>query len=82
MCPYWVLPATSRNSNSTVFPSGDILPVMRGHPKIYSTVDDIQALSIDDQPELVAQLVSEIVERLRGLQLRFRGLDTRFVGDG
>jgi hypothetical protein len=41
-----------------------VLPVMRGHPKIYSTVDDIQALSIDDQPELVAQLVSEIVERL------------------
>jgi hypothetical protein len=41
-----------------------VLPVMRGHPKILPTVDDIQALSIDDHPDLVAQHIAEIVERL------------------
>jgi hypothetical protein len=39
-----------------------VLPIMRGHPKIYATVDDIQAL--DDQPDLVQKIVAEIVERL------------------
>jgi hypothetical protein len=41
-----------------------VLPVMRGHPKIYATVDDIQALSIDDVPDLVAQHVADVVRRL------------------
>ncbi|MEO6835974.1 MAG: toll/interleukin-1 receptor domain-containing protein [Candidatus Tumulicola sp.] len=41
-----------------------VLPVMRGHPQIFSTVDDIQALSIDDYPDLVRQHVAEIVDRL------------------
>jgi hypothetical protein len=41
-----------------------ILPVMRGHPIIMAAVDDIQALSIDDHPDLVAQHVAEIVTRL------------------
>ena len=39
-----------------------VLPIMRGHPKIYGTVDDIQALSLDDHPGLVQQIVDEIVE--------------------
>src|SRR5580700_4255220 len=41
-----------------------VLPVMRGHPAILRTVDDIQALSIDDYPDLVQQHIAEIVERL------------------
>lgn len=41
-----------------------VLPIMRGHPKIYGTVDDIQAYSIDDHPDLVQRYVTEIVERL------------------
>jgi hypothetical protein len=41
-----------------------VLPVMRGRPKIYATVNDIQALSIDDHPDLIQQHVSEIVDRL------------------
>ena len=41
-----------------------VLPIMRGHPKIYGTVDDIQALSIDDQPDLVQQHIAEIAGQL------------------
>ena len=41
-----------------------VLPIMRGHPTIYPTVNDIQALSLDDHPDLVQQLVAEVVERL------------------
>jgi hypothetical protein len=41
-----------------------VLPVMRGHPAILAAVDDIQALSIDDHPDLVQQHVAEIVRRL------------------
>ena len=41
-----------------------VLPVMRGHPKIPAPVDDIQALSIDDHPDLVEQHVAEIVAAL------------------
>jgi TIR domain len=41
-----------------------VLPIMRGHPRILGTVDDIQALSVDDHPDLVAQQVAEVVERL------------------
>ena len=41
-----------------------VLPIVRGHPKIYAAVDDIQALSIDDQPDLVRQHIAEIVARL------------------
>lgn len=44
-----------------------VLPIMRGHPKILSTVRDIQATSIDEVPGLVAQIVAEIVERLSRL---------------
>jgi hypothetical protein len=41
-----------------------VLPVMRGHPTIYATVNDIQALSLDDYSDLVQQHVAEVVERL------------------
>jgi len=41
-----------------------VLPIMRGHPKIDQTVDDIQAISLDDDPNLIAKIVAEIVERL------------------
>lgn len=39
-----------------------VLPVMRGHPAILQAVDDIQARSVDDQPDLIAQYVAEIVD--------------------
>ncbi len=42
----------------------NVLPVMRGHPKIYGPVDDIQALSIDDHPNVVQEYLTEIVQRL------------------
>jgi hypothetical protein len=41
-----------------------VLPVMRGHPTIPVTVDDIQAVSIDDCPDLVERHVAEIVATL------------------
>jgi hypothetical protein len=41
-----------------------VLPIVRGRPKIYAAVDDIQALSIEDQPDLVRQHLAEIVARL------------------
>jgi hypothetical protein len=41
-----------------------VLPVMRGHPKILQAVDDIQARSIDDWPDLVQQHIAEILDRL------------------
>jgi hypothetical protein len=41
-----------------------VLPVMRGHPQMFAAVDDIQAVSIDDQPDIVQQHVAEIVGRL------------------
>jgi hypothetical protein len=43
-----------------------VLPVMRGHPTIPAAVDDIQAWSVDDHPDVVARLVAEVVERLAG----------------
>lgn len=52
-----------------------VLPVMRGHPKIFSAVDDIQALSIDDHPDLVAQYVAEIIAALGGRQVTVGGTD-------
>jgi len=44
-----------------------VLPVMRGHPKILESVDDIQAVSVDDQPDIVEQYVAEVVVRLSRL---------------
>jgi hypothetical protein len=44
-----------------------VLPVMRGKPTILPTVRDIQAVSVDDDPNLVEKIVSEIVERLAKL---------------
>jgi hypothetical protein len=44
--------------------SSCVLPVMRGHLEIYRTVDDIQAQSIDDVPNLVQQHVAQIVDQL------------------
>jgi TIR domain/CHASE2 domain len=41
-----------------------VLPVMRGHPVILQAVDDIQAKSVDDDPDVVAKVVAEIVETL------------------
>ena len=41
-----------------------VLPIALGHPAILAAVDDIQALSIDDYPDLVSQHIAEIVERL------------------
>jgi hypothetical protein len=43
-----------------------VLPIMRGRPHIDATVDDIQALSLDDHPDLVQQILAEIVSRLSG----------------
>jgi hypothetical protein len=44
--------------------SGCVLPVMRGRPRILQVVDDIQAVSIDDRPDLVERIIAEIVDRL------------------
>jgi TIR domain len=41
-----------------------VLPIVLGHPTIWAAVDDIQAQSIDDYPDLVQQHVAEIVDRL------------------
>lgn len=41
-----------------------VLPVMLGHPKIMAAVDDIQALSVDEHPDLVAQHIAEVIARL------------------
>lgn len=41
-----------------------VLPIMIGHPNILDTVDDIQAKSIDDDPNLVEEVIAEIVGRL------------------
>jgi len=41
-----------------------VLPIQRGKPKIPATVDDIQTKSIDEVPDLVEQIVAEIVQRL------------------
>jgi hypothetical protein len=41
-----------------------VLPIMRGHPKIDQSVDDIQAVSLDDNPDLIAQIVADVVKRL------------------
>jgi hypothetical protein len=41
-----------------------VLPVMRGHAKIDSAVNDIQALSIDDHPDLVKEHLAEILASL------------------
>jgi hypothetical protein len=41
-----------------------VLPIMRGKPVILATVDDIQAASIEDQPDLVAQIIAEVLGRL------------------
>jgi hypothetical protein len=41
-----------------------VLPIVLGHPAIWSAVDDIQALSIDDHPDLVQNHIEEIVARL------------------
>jgi hypothetical protein len=41
-----------------------VLPVRRGRVKVYGPVDDIQAPSIDDYPNLVQEYVAEIVARL------------------
>jgi hypothetical protein len=41
-----------------------VLPVMLGHPTILRAVDDIQAASIDDDPDIVAQHIAEVVARL------------------
>lgn len=45
-----------------------VLPIMRGKPKIFSTVDDIQALSLDDHPNLVREHIAEIVARLSAVE--------------
>ena len=41
-----------------------VLPIVRGKPKVPSTVDDIQWKSLEEMPDLVDQIVAEIVERL------------------
>jgi len=46
-----------------------VLPVMRGHPRILAAVDDIQAVSIDDRPDLVQTHVIEILARLGAASL-------------
>jgi hypothetical protein len=46
--------------------SGCVLPIMHGHAKIDEAVDDIQARSVDDVPDLVAQVIATIVAGLSG----------------
>ena len=41
-----------------------VLPIMRGKPAIPAAVDDIQAISIDERPDLVSQIVAIILARL------------------
>ena len=41
-----------------------VLPIVLGHPNIPAEIDDIQAPSIEDYPDLVAQHIREIVDRL------------------
>jgi hypothetical protein len=41
-----------------------LLPIMRGHPNIPQAFADIQAISVDDQPDIVQRIVAEVVERL------------------
>lgn len=41
-----------------------VLPIMLGQPQILASVDDIQALSIEDYPDLVQRHLSEIIERI------------------
>lgn len=41
-----------------------VLPVMRGHPKIMNAVDDIQAVSVDDQPDIVQRHLDEVLAAL------------------
>jgi hypothetical protein len=41
-----------------------VLPIVLGHPVILAAVDDIQALRIDEHPDLVQQHLAEIVERI------------------
>lgn len=41
-----------------------VLPVMRGHTKIPEAVDDFEAISVDEQPDIVEQYILEIVTRL------------------
>jgi hypothetical protein len=43
-----------------------VFPIMRGHVQIPESVDDIQARSIDDEPDLVEHVVADIVARLKG----------------
>lgn len=43
-----------------------VLPIVLGHPKIWAAVDDIQALRIDDHPDLVQEHLAEIIARLSG----------------
>ncbi len=50
-----------------------VLPIVLGHPTILATVDDIQALSVDDHPDLVAQHIAEIVNRLSASARRTAG---------
>jgi hypothetical protein len=45
-----------------------VLPIMRGHPAIPATVGGIQAVSVDDVPDLPARIASEIVERIAKLR--------------
>ena len=43
-----------------------VFPIMRGHVQIPEAVDDIQARSIDDDPDLVEHVIADIVARLKG----------------
>ena len=44
-----------------------LLPIMIGHPHLPPAIDDIQAWSVDDHPDVVEQLVDEILARLSGV---------------
>lgn len=47
----------------TTAPEGTrwVRPIMRGKPVILAMVDEIQAVSVEDQPGIVAEIVAEIV---------------------
>jgi hypothetical protein len=41
-----------------------VLPIVRGHVQIPESVDDIQARSFDEDPNLIAHVIDEIVARV------------------
>lgn len=50
-----------------------VLPIVLGHPTILAAVDDIQAVSVEDHPDLMAQHIAEIINRLTAVSRQEAG---------